>query len=120
MGELQEKRNQIYRDLWDGKRPERVPIQISAMMDYGIDYFGYKAGRDLYSPKICYEIADKLCEMYEGDTVTCGAVSQNPIYRYVKQAFMVPGDDGFLQHPNLAPMEFEEYPEFIKDPFNFP
>ena len=32
---------------------------------------------------------------------------------------MVPGDDGFFQHPNVSHMDFDEYPEFISDPFAF-
>ena len=32
---------------------------------------------------------------------------------------MKAGGDGFFQHPDLAPMEFEEYPELIKDPLGF-
>lgn len=32
---------------------------------------------------------------------------------------MTPGSDGFFQHPDISPLEVEEYPEFNKDPFEF-
>ena len=96
-----------------------LPIQVSASFDFAIDYFGYSAVKDQYNPKLTYELADKLAQMLEGDTLPMAAFCQSPIYRYAKQKFMVPGDDGFIQHPNLSPMELDEYPEFIEDPLKF-
>ena len=119
MSELKEKRNQLYKDLWAGKRPERVPIEIGVTQDFAVDYCGYNARRDMYSPKITYELADKMAQMFDGDTLPMAPFSQAATYRYVKQAFMVPGDDGFFQHPDIAPMELDEYPEFSKDPLKF-
>ncbi len=119
MTELKEQRNQLYKDLWAGKRPQRVPIAVGVTQDFAIDYLGYSAKRDMYNPKLTYEMADKMAQLFEGDTLPMAPFSQAAIYRYVKQAFMVPGDDGFFQHPNIAPMEFAEYPKLIEDPFKF-
>lgn len=119
MTKLKEEKNQLYRDLWDGKRPQRVPVQFSVSQDYAIDYLGYNPKSDMYSPKLTYEMADKMAQMYEGDNLPMAPFSQAAVYRYVKQAFMVPGADGFFQHPDIAPMEFEEYPEFAQDPLKF-
>ncbi|QSX08138.1 hypothetical protein J0B03_10085 [Alkalibacter rhizosphaerae] len=119
MTNQQEQRNQLFRDIWQGKRPARVPIQAGVTEDFAVDYLGYNAKRDLYNPKLTYEMADKMAELIDADTLPMAPFSQAAIYRYVKQAFMVPGADGFFQHPNIAPMEYNEYPEFIKDPFEF-
>lgn len=119
LSNLKEQRNQLFIDIWQGKRPERVPIQVGVTQDYAIDYFGYNAKVDMYSPKLTYEMADKMAELIKGDVLPMAPFSQAAVYRYVKQAFMVPGTDGFFQHPNIAPMEFNEYPEFIDDPLKF-
>lgn len=119
MTELKEKRNQLYRDLWAGKRPERVPISVGISQDFAIDYLGYNPKIDMYSPKLTYEMADKMAELFQADTLPMAPFSQAATYRYVKQAFMVPGNDGFFQHPDISPMEFEEYPEFAADPLKF-
>ena len=119
MTTLKEQRNQLYIDLWEGKRPERVPIEISASQDYALDYYGYSALTDMYNPKLTYELADKMAQMFEGDTVPMAPVSQAAIYRYVKQAFMVPQSNGFFQHPDITAIELDEMPEFAKDPFRY-
>jgi len=119
MTTLKEQRNQLFVDLWDGKRPERVPIKFGVTQDFAVDYLGYSPKIDMYNPQNTYDIADKMAELLDGDTLPMPPVSQAAIYRYVKQAFMVPGSEGFFQHPDIAPMAFDEYPEFIEDPLKF-
>ncbi|MFZ7132496.1 MAG: uroporphyrinogen decarboxylase family protein [Eubacteriales bacterium] len=119
MTSLKEQRNQLFRDIWEGKRPKRVPINVGVTQDFALDYLGYSPKIDMYSPKLTYEMADRMAQLIDGDNLPMAPFSQVAIYRYVKQAFMVPGADGFFQHPNIAPMEFEEYPELSKDPLKF-
>ena len=119
MSELQKQRNQLYIDLWEGKRPERVPVEVSASHDYALDYFGYSALTDMYDTDLTYELAEKMAQMYQGDTLPMAPTSQAAAYRYIKQAFMVPQSNGFFQHPNITAIELDEMPEFSKDPFKY-
>ena len=102
MSELQNERNQLYIDLWEGRRPKRVPISVGVTQDYALEYCGYSPKVEMYSPQVTYEIAEKMAQMFDSDTLPLAPVSQAAVYRYVKQAFMVPGADGFFQHPNFC------------------
>ncbi len=119
MSELKEKRDQLFKDLWAGKRPERVPITFSAGQDFAISYFGYDPKVDMYNIPLTYEMADKMAQLVPGDVLPMGAGSPAAIYRYEKALFMTVGSDGFFQHPDIAPMTVEEYPELIADPLKF-
>ncbi len=103
----------------DGKKPRRIPVEMMASMEFAIEYMGYSLLRDLYSPEKCIEAAEKMAELIDADTLPTFPYSSAAVYRYIKAKFMVPGDDGFFQHPNLSPLEFDEYPEFTKDPLEF-
>jgi hypothetical protein len=119
MTTLKQEREQLYIDLWNAKRPKRMPVEFPASLDFAIDYFGYNPKVDMYNPQLTYELADKTAEMIGGDVLPLPPVSPAAIYRYAKQATMEQGKDGFFQHPNIAFMELEEYPEFIENPFQF-
>ncbi|NLZ38751.1 MAG: hypothetical protein GX893_04000 [Firmicutes bacterium] len=116
---LQEERNQLFLDVHSGKRPARVPISIGITVEAALEKVGYNLLRDLYSPERIYEAAEEMARLFDSDTLPTNPFSQAAVYRYVDQKFMQPGADGFYQHPDIAPLEFDEYPEFIKDPFEF-
>ena len=117
--ELKQEREQIFWDVYSGKRPKRIPINMGATVDAAIEYFGYSLLRELYSPEKCFEVSDKMAELIDSDSLPVMPNTQAALFRYVGQRFMVPGADGFFQHPDLAPMEFDEYPEFISDTLGF-
>lgn len=119
MTTLRQEREQLYFDLWEGKRPKRVPIEIMANLTYAIEYLGYSLKRELYSPEKCVEAAEKMAELIDSDNLPTMPNNESAVFRYTKAQFMVPGNDGFFQHPNISPMTQEEYPEFSKDPLGF-
>ncbi len=116
---LQQERDQLYIDLWNDQRPKRVPIQMDTSIEFALEYFGYSLLRDLYSPEKCIYVAEEMAKLIEGDTLPTRPFTSAAVFRYIKAKFMVPGDDGFFQHPNISPMQDDEYPEFIKDPLSF-
>lgn len=120
MTQLQQERNQIYSDVFNGKKPSRVPITVLMNIEAALEYFNYSILRDFYSAEKCFEAADKMAQLLETDTIPVSpATTPGAVFRYIGQKFMVPGDDGFFQHPDISPMEFEEYPELIEDAFEF-
>ncbi|HHX75117.1 MAG TPA: hypothetical protein GX699_09470 [Firmicutes bacterium] len=116
---LQKERNQLYIDICNKKRPARVPITADISVEAALEKLGYSLLRELYSPEKVYEAAEEMARLFDTDNLPTIPFTQAAVYRYVDQKFMQPGADGFFQHPNIAPMEFDEYPEFIKDPFEF-
>ena len=123
MGALQDERNKLFLDLLGGKewkKPARVPFQMNVDPQAALEYFGYNVRRDSYSAQKCYEAADKMCELIDTDTLPCNpGATLGTVFRYIGQKFMVPGEDGFFQHPNFSPMEFNEYEKYIKNPYEF-
>ncbi len=120
MTQLQEERNQLLLDVYRGKRPKRIPMTIVMNIEAAMEYLGFSITKDLCNPAKCYEAADKIAQLIETDTVPVSPASTPAaVFRYTGAKFMVPGDDGFFQHPNFSPMEYEEYPELIEDPFKF-
>lgn len=116
----QEERNQIFKDLYAGKRPTRIPTTITMNIESALEHYGYSLLREQYSVEHCYEAADRIAAELDCDQIPVSPASTNAaVHRYVKNAFMVPGSDGFFQHPDIAPMEMEEYPEFNEDPLAF-
>lgn len=116
---MQKERNQLFIDICNGKRPARVPITAGISVEAALEKLGYSLLRDLYSPAKVYEAAEEMARRFDSDTLPTMPFTQAAVFRYVDQKFMQPGTDGFFQHPNIAPLELEEYPEFIKDPFEF-
>lgn len=116
---LKEERDQLFLDVCSGKKPKRVPIFFGMQIDAAIEYFGYSLLKDVYSPQICYEVADRLAPMIDSDVLPVSPFNTYAAFRYLDQKFMTPGKDGSFQHPDLAPMEREEYPEFSKNILDF-
>ena len=120
MSSKQKERNQIFKDLYTGKRPTRIPTTITMNIESALEHYGYSLLREQYSIEHCYEAADRIAEELDSDQIPVSPASTNAaVHRYVKNSFMVPGADGFFQHPDIAPMEMEEYPEFNEDPLAF-
>jgi uroporphyrinogen-III decarboxylase len=120
MGAVQEERNQIFRDLYSGKRPTRVPINFGVETQGALEYFGYSPKKDFFSAEKCFEAADKMAELLDVDNLpSIPGSTPGAVFKYIGQKFMQQGADGFFQHPDIAPMDFSEYEEYSKDPFTF-
>ncbi|KPU45018.1 uroporphyrinogen decarboxylase (URO-D) [Oxobacter pfennigii] len=116
---LMNERNQLFIDICNNKKPKRVPVTAGVTVEAAIEKMGYSLKRELYSPEKCFEAADEMAKLFDTDTLPTVPFTQAAVFRYIDQKFMQPGADGFFQHPNIAPLELDEYPEFNKDPFEF-
>ncbi|KPU42552.1 uroporphyrinogen decarboxylase (URO-D) [Oxobacter pfennigii] len=116
---LKNERDQLFTDLMKGIKPKRVPVTAGISIEAALEKVGYSVKRDQYSPQKCYEAAEEMARRFDTDTLPTVPSTQAAVFRYIDQKFMQPGADGFFQHPNIAPLETEEYPEFSKDPFEF-
>ena len=116
---LQQERNTLFRDIWEGRRPKRVPVSVNVSLEYALQYKGYSLFREYYSPKHCFEVAEEMAKLINSDTLPTRPENMAAVHRYGRNKFMTPGKDGYFQHPNFSPMKAEEYPELIKDAFVF-
>lgn len=69
MSNLQAERNQLYADIWAGKRPKRVPVTAMISLEYAIQHQGYSLFREYYSPKHCFEAAEEMAKLINSDNL---------------------------------------------------
>ncbi|GAW31018.1 uroporphyrinogen decarboxylase family protein [Carboxydocella sp. JDF658] len=115
---LSQERTQLFHDIIDGKIPKRVPISVSAQLEFTIQY----AGRDLtevqWNPVDLEEIFDKVCQDFISDTLPVMAFRFPSWYKILGAKNWVMSSSGFLQHPEVEGMAVEDYDAFIESPFD--
>ena len=60
MKQLQEERAQLFKDVYDGKIPKRVPMEISITWDAAIEYAGLDLKEAQYNPEMFPIFFDKV------------------------------------------------------------
>lgn len=115
---LSEERNQLFKDVIDGKIPKRVPIRGLFSNEFAAQY----AGMDLREAQwntLCYEQAfDKVCRDFYSDGYPIFALRFLSVYQLLGAQNWKMGSNGFLQHPEIEGMTVEDYEDFIAAPYN--
>lgn len=117
---IQEERTQLFKNVFDGKVPKRVPIDIDFSWDAAIEYaeLDLKTAQwDMKQWPIFYE---KMAQEFQNDKLPLTRSNRTPRFYQILQAkSFVMSDSGYMQHPEISCLEVDEYDEFIKDPYNF-
>ncbi|SNS15729.1 hypothetical protein SAMN05446037_100532 [Anaerovirgula multivorans] len=115
---LQKEREQLFKDLFDGKIPKRVPIHTSLPLEFCIQYAGLPLAETQWTLEGVEEALDKACQITSSDYYPIG-FSRYPAHLQIlgSRAFVM-GSSGFIQHPGVAGMEAIEYDELIKNPYD--
>lgn len=112
-------REQIFKDMFEGRMPKRVPITQPVDTACAIELKGYSLLKEQYSPEKVLEAIDYTTSQIESDVVPV-SMSQNPVALRVNGSKkFVFGSDGYIQHQNHSFMEASEYPEYAKDVYYF-
>lgn len=117
---LQNERTQLFKDVYDGIIPKRVPIEISITFDASIEYAGLNLKETQYDLNSYEVFFDKICEEFPMDKMPVTMSSRTPLYPKImgSKAFVM-SQNGHMQHPDVSCMEVDEYDEFIADPYKF-
>ena len=115
MADTKEYRDQLFRDVWEGKIPDRVPITQCVNLVYAIGHSGMHPVRDQYSLAKMRVAIDKVCADLDTDVFVVGTSANNVARRITGSKGWVMGSEGFMQHPNVEPMREDEYPKVIND-----
>jgi hypothetical protein len=112
-----EQRSEMLKKAIMCEKPARIPIVCKAEPQYAVEYAGYDLKKALWNPDIIVKAFDK---MYED--IYCDAGGSMPrfplIYKISASKTFVPREsDHFVQHPEVTGLTFEEYDEYIRDPF---
>lgn len=120
MHELQQERTQIFSDVYVGKVPKRVPISVDINSSYAIQYAGF----DLRKAQYDWDMIEKTYDIISSALVDVDELPMNmarfpAIYQMLESKVYTMASDGFIQHPEVSSMTYDEYDEFIEDPYKF-
>lgn len=116
---LAQEREQIFRDLFEGKRPKRVPITNPATMEFAIQYYGADLAECQWDIPKMEPIFDKFCAEFYTDTSPVGSLRLPAHYQILGSKAIIMGSGGFMQHPEVMGLLPEEYDDFIAAPYDF-
>lgn len=111
-------REQLFKDLFDGKIPSRVPITNPATIEFAIQYSGIDLAEAQWDVPQLEAVYDKFCGDFAGDTNPIGTLRLPSFYQLLGSRALVMGSGGFMQHPEVMGLMAEEYDEFIKSPYD--
>ncbi len=117
--ELQNEREQLFRDLFSGKAPKRVPVTNPATLEFAIQYYGEDLAEAQWDIARCEPVFDKFCQEFPTDTSPVGSLRLPAFYQILGSKAIVMGSGGFMQHPEVMGLMPEEYDEFIAAPYDF-
>lgn len=117
--ELAKEREQLFRDLFSGKTPKRVPVTNPATLEFPIQHYGEDLAEAQWDLKKAEAALDKFCEEFPSDTTPIGSLRLPAYYQILGSKAIVMGSGGFMQHPEVAGLSPEEYDEFIAAPYDY-
>lgn len=115
---LSRERTRLFRDVYEGKIPKRVPVMGITTYEFAAAY----AGKDLieaqWSFHLFEEISEKICRDFPYDNFPLLHLRYPALYRQLGARNWVMTSNGFLQHPEVEGLRVDEYDEFIASPFD--
>lgn len=112
-------REQLFRDLFSGKRPKRVPVSNPATLEYAVQLYGEDLAEAMWDIPRLEPILDRFCQDFPTDTTPIGSLRLPAYYQVLGSKAIVMGSGGFMQHPEVEGMLADEYDELIAAPFDF-
>lgn len=117
---LQEERTQLFMDLYDGKIPERIPIELQITWDAAIAFSKMNLKDAQWDKSQYRQFYDKCCSYFDTDKAPVGRTLRTPqFYQILESRPFVMSETGSIQHPEIHCLEVEEYDAFIEDPYNY-
>ena len=117
--ELKEERRKLFEDVYNLRIPKRVPVTIKVNNDFGIQYAGMDLIDVQWHPEKLEKAADKVCADFFSDKLPFGSRRFPAFYTFADSEYFKMSKSGMLQHPEVSPMQEDEYADFIKNPFDF-
>ncbi|SHJ80955.1 Uroporphyrinogen decarboxylase (URO-D) [Geosporobacter subterraneus DSM 17957] len=116
---LQQERTKLFEDVYDGKIPKRVPINVGLTLEFAIQYAGKDLAEMQWNTAALEEVFEKLCQDFFTDTNPAGISLRNPLhYKLLGARNFVMSSSGFMQHPEVHGLEADEYDAFIASPYD--
>lgn len=118
MAALAQERTQLFRDLFNGKVPKRVPVYGLMTYEFAAQYAGKNLFEAQWNMALYEEIAEKICQDFACDNQPLLHLRFPALYKVLGARNWIMGSNGFLQHPEVEGLAIDEYDEFIASPLD--
>lgn len=115
---LAQERTQLFRDLFEGKTPRRVPVYALITYEFAAAYAGVGLAEAQWNSALYEGIAEKICQNFVGDNMPVAHLRFIALYKQLGARNWIMGSNGFLQHPEVEGLAIEEYDDFIASPYD--
>lgn len=114
---IQEERNQNYKNIYESKIPNRVPVNITLPFETIAQLAGLNLLEAQWNPELIEPAVEYVSERIYTDLVAGGTSLRFPSYYQTLQSkSFVMGTSGVFQHPDVSGMKAEDYDYLISNP----
>ena len=116
--ESQAERIELFQDVYEGRIPKRVPVEVSVSWEAAIRYSGLELKEAQWNTELYGVFFDKVCKEFNTDKSPIMPTLRNPVhYWLLGSKAIIMSESGYMQHPEIYCLEPEEYDLFIEDPY---
>lgn len=116
---LAKEREQLFLELFSGKKPARIPVTNPAGLEFAVQHYGQDLAECQWDIPKMEPIFDKFCNDFPCDTTPLGNLRLPSYYQFLGSKAIIMGSGGFMQHPEVQGMNPDEYDAFIASPYDF-
>lgn len=115
---LSAERDQLFKDVIDGKIPQRVPVETFFTNEFAVQYAGMDLMETQWETHRYEQAFNRVCQDFYSDSYPIFTLRFAPVYQLLGARNWKMGSNGFLQHPEVEGMTVEEYEDFIASPYD--
>ena len=118
--ELYQERYSIYKDVFEGRIPKRIPIDVcSVASEFVIEYVGMDLLQAQYNTEMIEDAFEKFVkEFNDSDIFPCYHSRSAWGNKLLESQSFVMGSSGVIQHPEVTGLYPEDYDYLIESPYD--
>ena len=107
--ESQAERIKLFQDVYEGRIPKRVPVEVSVSWEAAIRYSGLELKEAQWNTELYGVFFDKVCKEFNTDKSPIMPTLRNPAhYWLLGSKAIIMSESGYMQHPEIYCLEPEE------------
>lgn len=118
---LQEERNQLFSDYYNNITPKRMPVTFGIHAFIAAQLKGIDITKLQFDYSLLADVADEISQSFYSDTCPFRPIGMNSripgCYQAIDSQSFRMGNNGYMQHPEVEGMLFDEYDELTADPY---
>lgn len=113
-------KTELFKSIYEGRIPERVPISAKLPFEACIDYAGLSMVKAQWTFEGAEDAYDILCRKIHTDAMPVGGEEKNPaVFKILDSQGYQVTSSGSIQHSDCVTLFSEEYDRFIENPMDF-